>query len=218
MCMMCLDIECKKTSCKDIKCKRYFLPLIFTPAAALHPEVFNFYYFPLVVGFSAFIIFWNFPKIVYYTASRPLYYEDLFIDEKKLPNYDVSNKLKKKFQCILEWILIITNTLLVAGLSEWWLYKTSQNLNVMELVGITGGIIKMFQLVNNTISRVMLKILRKRIKKENQQIRETQSKKISELVNFKMSGQRRIIFNDTDGIELIEQKQKFPKRDRLATI
>ena len=216
--MMCLDIECKKTSCKDIKCKRYFLPLIFTPAAALHPEVFNFYYFPLVVGFSAFIIFWNFPKIVYYTASRPLYYEDLFIDEKKLPNYDVSNTLKKKFQCILEWILIVTNTLLVAGLSEWWLYKTSQNLNVMELVGITGGIIKMFQLVNNTISRVMLKILRRRIKKENQQIRETQSKKISELVNFKMSGQKRIIFNDTDGIELIEQKQKFPKRDRLATI
>ena len=218
MCMMCLDIECKKTSCKDIKCKRYFLPLIFTPAAALHPEVFNFYYFPLVVGFSAFIIFWNFPKIVYYTASRPLYYEDLFIDEKKLPNYDVSNTLKRKFQCILEWILIVTNTLLVAGLSEWWLYKTSQNLNVMELVGITGGIIKMFQLVNNTISRVMLKILRKRIKKENQQIRETQSKQISELVNFKISGQKRIIFDDTDGIELIEQKQKLPKRDRLATI
>ena len=98
MCMMCLDIECKKSSCKDIKCKRYFLPLIFTPAAAWHPEVFNFYYFPLVVGFSAFILFWNFPKIVYYTASRPLYYEDLFIDEKKLPNYDVSSKLKKKFQ------------------------------------------------------------------------------------------------------------------------
>ena len=216
--MMCLDIECKKTSCKDIKCKRYFLPLIFTPVAALHPEVFNFYYFPLVVGFSAFILFWNFPKIVYYTASRPLYYEDLFIDEKKLPNYDVSNTLKEKFQCILEWMLIVTNTLLVAGLSEWWLYKTSQNLNVMELVGITGGIIKMFQLVNNTISRVMLKILRKRIKKENQQIRETQSKKISELVNFKISGQKRIIFNDTDGIELIEQKQKLPKRDRLATI
>ena len=216
--MMCLDIESKKTSCKDIKCKRYFLPLIFTPVAALHPEVFNFYYFPLVVGFSAFILFWNFPKIVYYTASRPLYYEDLFIDEKKLPNYDVSNTLKEKFQCILEWMLIVTNTLLVAGLSEWWLYKTSQNLNVMELVGITGGIIKMFQLVNNTISRVMLKILRKRIKKENQQIRETQSKKISQVVNFKIAGQKRIFFNDTDGIELIEQKSKLPKRDRLATI
>ena len=188
------------------------------PIAAIYPEVFNFYYFPMVVGFSAFILFWNFPKLVYYTASRPLYYEDLFIDSSKLPNYDVSDELKAKFQCILEWILIISNTILVAGLSEWWLYKTSQNLNVMELVGITGGIIKMFQLVNNTISRVMLKILRKRIKKENQQIRETQSKKISQVVNFKIAGQKRIFFNDTDGIELIEQKSKLPKRDRLATI
>jgi len=87
----------------------------------------------------------------------------------------------------------------------------------MEVVGITGGIIKMFQLVNNTISRVMLKILRKRIKKENQQMRESQSKKISEIVNFKIAGQKRIIMDDTDGIELIKQKN-IPKRDRLATI
>jgi len=216
MCMMCLDIECKRSSCKDIKCKRYFLPLIFTPAAAWHPEVFNFYYFPLVVGFSAFILFWNFPKIVYYTASRPLYYEDLFIDEKKLPNYEVSTKLKKKFQCILEWILIITNTLLVAGLSDWWLYKTLDNLNVMEVVGITGGIIKMFQMVNNTISRIMLKILRKNIKRENKQLRENQSQKITELVNFKMMSEKRV-FIDDDGIELTN-KQIKPKRDRLATI
>tara|TARA_Y100001936_G_scaffold146492_1_gene142858 strand:+ start:426 stop:1067 length:642 start_codon:yes stop_codon:yes gene_type:complete len=213
--MMCLDIECKRSSCKDIKCKRYFLPLIFTPAAAWHPEVFNFYYFPLVVGFSAFILFWNFPKIVYYTASRPLYYEDLFIDEKKLPNYEVSTKLKNKFQCILEWILIITNTLLVAGLSDWWLYKTLDNLNVMEVVGVTGGIIKMFQMVNNTISRIMLKILRKNIKRENKQLRENQSQKITELVNFKIMGQKRV-FIDDDGIELTRQVK--PKRDRLATI
>ena len=81
-----------------------------------------------------------------------MYYEDLFIDVKKLPNYDVSNKLKNKFQFILEWVLIITNTFLVAGLSDWWLYKTVDHLNMIEIVGITGGIIKMFQLVNNTIS------------------------------------------------------------------
>jgi len=216
MCMMCLDIDCKKTSCKEISCKRYFLPLILTPAAAIHPDVFNFYYFPLVVGLSAFILFWNFPRIVYYTASRPLYYEDLFIDEKKLPNYDVSIKLKNKFKCILEWVLIITNTLLVAGLSDWWLYKTLDNMNVMEVVGITGGIIKMFQLVNNTISRIMLKILRKRIKKENKQLRENQSQKITELVNFKMMGQKNFLVED-DGIELTDKIIK-PKRDRLATI
>ena len=83
MCLLCLDINCSKSDCKNIKCKRYSLPLIFTPLLAIYPEIFNFYYFPVIVGFSAFILFWNFPKIVYYTASRPLYYEDLFIDEKK---------------------------------------------------------------------------------------------------------------------------------------
>ena len=216
---MCLDIDCSKNGsicCKNIKYKRYFLPLIFIPVTAIFPEVFNFYYFPLVVGFSAFILFWNFPKIVYYTASRPLYYEDLFIDEKKLPNYDVSDKLKNKFQCILEWILIITNTLLVAGLSDWWLYKTLDHLNIMEIVGITGGIIKMFQLVNNTISRIMLKILRKSIKKENKENRQKQSQKIKQFVNFKLTCQKNIMINEGDNIELIEQT--LPKRSRLATI
>ena len=115
-------------------------------------------------------LFWNFPKIVYYTASRPLYYEDLFIDEKKLPNYNVDDKLKNKFQCILEWLLITTNTLLVAGLSDWWLYKTIGKFTLLEVVGVTGGIIKIFQTINNTISRVMLKILRKEIKKQNRQL------------------------------------------------
>ena len=170
------------------------------PAAAIYPEVFNFYYFPMVVGFSAFILFWNFPKLVYYTASRPLYYEDLFIDSSKLPNYDVSDELKVKFQCILEWILIISNTILVAGLSEWWLYKTLDHFTIMEIVGITGGIIKIFQMVNNTISRIMLKILRKRIKKENKEICEKQSKKVF------------------DNTEINMVNERVPRRGRLQTI
>jgi len=215
MCLMCLDIECSKKGCKNMQCKRYFLPLIFTPMIAIHPDVFNFYYFPMVVGFSAFILFWNFPKLVYYTASRPLYYEDLFIDEKKLPNYDVSPELKKKFQSFLEWILIITNTLLVAGLSDWWLYKTIDHFTLIEIVGITGGIIKMFQMVNNTISRCMLKILRKRIKQENKEIRDKQAKEIKELVNFKIASGAKDTC-EKDNIELINNKS--PNRKRFGTI
>ena len=205
MCLLCLDIECSKSSCKDIKCKRYFLPFIFSPVLAIHPEIFNFYYFPVVVGFSAFILFWNFPKIVYYTASRPLYYEDLFIDEKKLPNYDVDEKLKNKFQCILEWLLIITNTLLVSGLSDWWLYKTQNKFTLLEVVGVTGGIIKIFQTVNNTISRVMLKILRKQIKKQNRQlVAINKNKTESKLEEEKKSS--------------IELPKYIPKRPRFDTI
>ena len=214
---MCLDVECKKSSCKDIKCKRYFLPLIFAPVAAIHPEIFNFYYFPLVVGVSAFILFWNFPKIVYYTASRPLYYEDLFIDSSKLPNYDVSISIKKHFQVVLEWVLIITNTLLVMALSDYWLYKTLDHFTVIEIVGITGGIIKVFQTVNNTISRLMLKLLRKKVKKENKTLKDLQIKKLKDLVNFKVTdGNFKINGKEIELIG-IDHNIKY-NRERLQTI
>ena len=95
MCLLCLDIECSKNGCKNMKCKRYFLPLIFTPAAAIHPDVFNFYYFPLVVGFSAFILF-IFPYL-FIIQHLNLYYEDLLLTKKNMPNYEVSISLKKSF-------------------------------------------------------------------------------------------------------------------------
>ena len=47
----------------------------------------------------------------------------------------------------------------------WWLYKTNNNFLLFEIIGITGGIIKIFQTINNTISRYMLGILRRQIKK-----------------------------------------------------
>ena len=218
MCLMCLDVECKKSSCKEIKCKRYFLPLIFAPAAAIHPEILNFYYFPMVVSVSAFILFWNFPKLVYYTASRPLYYEDLFIDSSKLPNYDVSLSIKKRFQFILEWVLIVTNTLLVAALSDYWLYKTVDHFTIIEIVGITGGIIKVFQTVNNTISRIMLKILRKRVKKENNTLKKLQSQKLQDLVNFKVTDRNFKINGKEIELSKIENQEMKCNRERIYTI
>ena len=191
--------------------------MIFAPVAAIHPEIFNFYYFPMVVGVSAFILFWNFPKLVYYTASRPLYYEDLFIDASKLPNYDVSISIKKRFQFILEWVLIVTNTLLVAALSDYWLYKTVDHFTIIEIVGITGGIIKVFQTVNNTISRIMLKILRKRVKRENKTLKELQSQKLQDLVNFKVTDRNFKINGKEIELSEIEPSHKY-NRARLQTI
>tara|TARA_X000000368_G_C23015954_1_gene705710 strand:+ start:1059 stop:1721 length:663 start_codon:yes stop_codon:yes gene_type:complete len=220
MCLFCLDINCSKISCKNIKYKRYFLPFILTPLFAIYPEILNFYYFPLVVGFSAFILFWNFPKLVYYTASRPLYYEDLFIDQTKLPNYDVSDDIKNKFQCILEWVLIITNTLLVAGLSDWWLYKINNNFLLFEIIGITGGIIKIFQTINNTISRYMLEILRKQIKKKNLENalkkinNKLVSKNVLEKINFKVIDRDIELTSNSS----LDSKKFTPKRGRINTI
>ena len=60
------------------------------------------------------------------------------------------------------------NTLLLLDY-DWWLYKTTDN-HINRNDRVTGGIIKIFQTINNTISRFMLKILIKRIKKENRRL------------------------------------------------
>ena len=121
-------------------------------------EIRNYTYFPLIIGFCSFIFFWNFPYFVYKSISKPLYYEDLFLDEKKIPWYDVDNSIKKRFKLILKWLLIITNTLLTSALSDYYLYKTTNvNDNIFQILGVTGGLIKLFELINNLICKYMLK-------------------------------------------------------------
>lgn len=171
---------------KKIKCKRYFLPLIFVVTILPFIEqTQTFIYFPIIIGFSSLIFFWNFPWIVYYTASKPLYYEDLFIDVKQLPNYEVDIHIKHKFNTILLSILVITNSILMGVLTELWVIRTDKKDGFLNSLAITGGIIKIFQIVNNTISRIMLKILRKFIIKQSNQIRQEKIQKIKELVNLK---------------------------------
>ena len=87
----CFDVSVKCCN-RKIKIKRFFLPLSFGIITVFFDNVRTVVYFPLIVSACFFILFWNFPKIVYYTASKPLYYQDIFIDEKKLPNYDVNEK------------------------------------------------------------------------------------------------------------------------------
>ena len=174
------------TCLKKVKCKRYFLPLILIVIILPFIEdTQTFIYFPIIIGFSSLIIFWNFPWIVYYTASKPLYYEDLFIDIKQLPNYEVDQTIKYKFNTILLSVLIITNSILMSILTELWIMRTDNNDNFLTVLATTGGIIKIFQIVNNTISRFMLKILRKFIIKQNNIARAEKIKKIQELVNLK---------------------------------
>jgi len=181
----CFNCECSRKCCKSIPLKRYLLPLIGIISLAGFEEFRDFIYFPIIISFVFFIIFWNFPILVYVTASKPLYYEDLFIDEKKLPNYDVDETIKNKFQSILVWILIITNSILVGVLSDYWLYKTKNENNYLEIIGVTGGIIKIFQVVNNSIGRSMIKMLKSCIKRENKKFRKEQRERIKSIVSLK---------------------------------
>ena len=146
--------------CKNMKKERYFLPLTGLLGLVWIEEVYNYTYFPLVIGFVSFIFYWNFPYFVFRTISKPLYLEDLFLDEKKLPSYDVDIKIKKRFKTILKWTLIFTNTILMSALSDYYLYKTYEfKNNIFQILGITGGLIKLFEMINNIICKYILKIM-----------------------------------------------------------
>ena len=156
---------CKK--CKQIRWNLVCIPLIFSPILLFFDLFKNYIYIPVIMFIASFVLFWNIPYVIFYTASKPLYYEDLFIDEKKIPNYNVDIKIKRKFELILKWVLIVSNALLVSALCEFWFYKVREINSYIEIAGITGGIVKIFQIINNTITRIMLKILRRFIKSES---------------------------------------------------
>ena len=211
MCQKCccdISIKCCK---KKIKIKRFFLPLSFGIISIFFEETRHFIYFPIIISFCFFVLFWNFPSIVYYTASKPLYYQDIFIDEKKLPNYNVNRKIKNKFECIFVWVLIVTNTLLIAGLSEYWLYKSFSNDTFLQILGTTGGIIKIFQIVNNTICRIMLKVLRIYIRSENKKLEQLQVERVRSILNLKEE-------KDVSVIEMVESQLEQKKRTRFLSI
>ncbi len=212
MCEKCccdVSIRCCK---KKIKLKRVFMPLFFGIFTVFFDETRHFVYFPLIVSACFFILFWNFPKIVYYTASKPLYYQDIFIDEKKLPNYNVNKKIKNKFECIFVWVLIVTNTLLVGGLSEYWLYKSFSNESYLQILGTTGGIIKIFQIVNNTICRIMLKILKGYVRSENKKFEKLQKARVKSILNLKEERKVSVL-------EMVEAdlSEKSKTRDRVQS-
>ena len=162
-------------SCCDIPIKRYLLPTTGLVIILIFEDVRNFIYLPLVVCYVSFIIFINFPSILYFTSSKPLYYQDMFIDPYKLPVYDVSNEIKEKFKQILEWSLIITSTLLLGALSDFWLYKTSNLNSNLEILGVTGGMLKCFQTTNTIIASILMHIARSYIVIENDNLRKLES-------------------------------------------
>ena len=181
---------CKKN--KQTKCpiKRYFLPFVGIFGLGVIEEVRNFYYFPLVFTFGFFILFWNFPYFVYYTNTQPTYYEDLFV-KKKQPDYNIPYQVKNKFEFIFRWTIIITSSLTMGFLADYWLYKTTQVVSTFEILGITGGILKLFQFINNIIGKILIKIIKyvlktevKRYRDAIQQTKETCSEITVELGNL----------------------------------
>lgn len=149
----CVGVICGK----KIQYKRFSLTILSGLVLLANPDIQNFVYIPFVAFICALIVFWNFPVLVLFTNSRPLYYEDLFIENRNKIQMDINSQLRNKFESRFQSVLIFTNSLFVAALADYWFYKFTDNSDIsyVSLMGITGGIVKIFQIVNHASGTVI---------------------------------------------------------------
>ncbi len=150
-------LNCNKFEKKNIK--RLFIPILFGLSVLLFPQ-YKLCHSSYIIFFMSIILYWNFPILVTFSNSKPLYYEDLFLNTSELPLIEISEEKKETFEKAYTWILIITNSLLTALLSDYWLYKTKNTTTFIEIVGISGGILKIFQIINHYTGVVTLRVIK----------------------------------------------------------
>ena len=178
--------NCEISICSySVQVKRLFIPIVGCLGFLALPEFQTYIYLPLLVFVTFFVIFWNFPCIITFMNSKPLYYEDLFLAGTTAPSSVIDPRVRRKFESAFEWSLICTNSLFAAALSEYWLYQSDSANSYVEMVGVTGGILKIFQSVNHMNGGIILHITRSFINKELNNASSIEGKgPIVELVEF----------------------------------
>lgn len=149
------------------KSERLLLPFLGVIWVCFLPRINKYVYTPCVFFVIGIIIFSNFPVLVTYNNKKPIYFEELFLNQSKLPMITLTPQIKMRYKVTYTRVLIVTNSVLVSVLSEYWLYKTDDVRSLFEIVGVTGGILKIFQIINHYIGTVTLMILKNKIKLES---------------------------------------------------
>ena len=152
-------------SCINLKeIKRFFL--IFPPFLTwfLIKYYNSINYSSIIVFLISIILFWNFPMIVTFSNSKPIYHEDLFLNSGALPKLDIEDHRLDSFKRVYTWIAIITNSVLTAVLFQYWIFKTQYTTSFYEILGVSGGILKIFQLVNQYTGILSLKLIKYNIR------------------------------------------------------
>ena len=165
------------------------VPVILTLTFVYHDDKVR-YYVPISCSISALIIFLNFPSIVIFLHSKPVYYDDLVIknyEEETLYTED----FRRKYQHIFRWITTFTSALVVGITSELWYYRdriftsdstTSSSVSSAQdkvfkafvLIGVIGGLVRIYYGAAMLLGQILL-VLLKRFKRKEQERRRQQA-------------------------------------------
>ena len=170
----CSEENCSMSICSyNVPIKRFFLPVVGSMSLVVFPIFKTYMYLPFLVFISFLVIFWNFPYIITFMNCKPLYYEDLFIVGPDTQVKRIDPDMHRRFKCVFEFSLILTNALFTAALSEYWIYQVSSDHSYVEILGVTGGILKIFQSINHMNGCIILHVTRIFIDKELKESKES---------------------------------------------
>lgn len=114
----------------------------------------------LVTFLSSCVTFYNFDILATWNNSKPLYYEDLYVDYDQLPTIDLADSQKKMFKKTYTRILIISNSLLTSSIIVYWKIKSSESTSFIEVIGVTGGLLKIASLLNIGTGKITLYLIK----------------------------------------------------------
>lgn len=142
------------------------IPLILVLTFIFH-EKHALIYTPISWAIASFILFVNFPDLLLSLHSRPLYYDDLVIqdynDGEATDLYD--NNFRKKYQNIFRWIVTITSSIMVALIVEIWYFKddyfpdNDKSNGVVTwtvVLSIIGGLSKIYYVCSLGIGKIIM--------------------------------------------------------------
>ena len=151
----------KPLCCSKVKMIRFSLPLLSTSALLIDRNIqTDTIYVSLIVFLCSMVVFGNFPVLVTLNNSKPVYYEDLYIDSHKIPTITLSDKQKEIYKSAYHAILVFSNSLLMCAIANYWLFKTSNVTSYYEIVGIIGGLLKIAGSINHSTGRMSIYIIR----------------------------------------------------------
>ena len=145
-----------------MKKRRLTLIFILSLSSLYRKEVRNYAFIPLLFFFNALIIFGNFPFLILISNKRPMFVDDLFIKDRNEIEFNLTDIEKEKFEKRFSYMLILSNSLFVAALADYFYYEIIhiRDESYVGMLGITGGIIKMFQIVNHGSGVILLLYIR----------------------------------------------------------
>ena len=174
-----IDNKCYIVKCGNfnINLKKLSLIFILSGALLIFEEYRSLVYIPIISFVCSLVLFWNYPILILFTNSRPMYYEDLFIYDWNVKYFDIDKYVKKKFENIFNVTLIVSNSLFIAALSDYLFYETKEEMSYIEIIGVSGGIFKIFQMINHINGTILLYLTRRLL------VEEIKKEKTIELTN-----------------------------------